>query len=128
MARNTPRWVPESEKQVDDHVKKFRDSLRRIAVRFAHHSRADSIDAVHVDDAYTALQRYGLSRYPWWKRPELKTGVGAVLITFALAGPDVFPLFFEDAAKQKTVAISVLAVCGILGAFLGLWGWFQNRL
>lgn len=97
-------------------------------MRFAHHSRADSIDAVHVDEAYSALQRYGLRREVWWNRSELKTGIGAILVTLALSGPDVFPLFFDDAVRQKAVAIAVLVLCGISGAILGLWGWFQNRL
>lgn len=124
----SPRWVKESEGKVSEYVKKFQDSLRRIAIRFAHHARADSIDAIHVDEAFEALVLMGLKRQPWWKRSELTITISGVFIGIAVACPDFVPLIFKSPTVQEPIAIGTILVCGVLGGIFYLWGWFQGKL
>jgi len=95
MARRTPRAPKPTEDREEEYVADFRKNLRRIAIRLAHHQKSTIVDLPHIDEAFNVLCRIGISRQPWWKRPEFDTTIGGGFVAVALAAPDLLPVVCE---------------------------------
>ena len=98
-------------------------------MRFAHQARADTVDSVHVDEAFDALVKFGLKRLVWWRRPQFKITVGAFLIGAALACPDLMPLVIKNNPELEwSVTVALFIVFSLLSIWFNIWGWYQGRL
>lgn len=125
MASPSPRWLKAAETHADLLVENFDIDLRGIARSIARHQNAEAVLRNHVDEAFDCLARAGLKRLTWWRRPEFEVGFGSFIFGLALASPDVLGVWFPNSADVIRAAMASLA---ILGAGIGIHGWFRGRL
>ena len=129
MAKEKPTWPLPSTSHATRLSDGFKQDLKDVASTLASHDRVDQVSKKHVDDAFNILSQVGLRRVPWWKRPELETGVGAFFIGAALACPDVLPVFFPQTWLSKQgVTAGAVAACFVVGSILSMRGWYRGRL
>jgi len=111
--------------------KTFERNLRDVAISLAEHDQVEVASPKHVDLAFGVLASVGLTSIPWYKRPELKMGLGA--FCFGLSGwigdvvnglGDYFPIF----AWLKQFVGLMIGVCLVIGVVFVVWGWFGRRL
>lgn len=119
-----PGWPTRSSARANKLVEDFKMHLRAVADNLAKHDRVDSISEKHVDEAYAALARLGLTSRPWYRRPDFETAVGAVLIGGASALPDWVALFAPESLKNALSAGGVVALL-VIGASLTAHGWIR---
>ncbi|MCG8584968.1 MAG: hypothetical protein MI757_09680 [Pirellulales bacterium] len=124
-----PRWNKEATDQAKALSEDVRENVRKIAVRFARHEQCESVTVRHVDEAYFALCRSGLKRWPIWKRPSAEIGLGTFLFGLTFGVPDMMSLALDSQAKGFRVACiaAILALIASGGAFV-VHGWYRDQL
>ena len=91
------------------------------------HDGAETLDCRHIDEAFHCLSRLGLQRRVWWKRPQFKVTLAAILAGVGLAAPDFAPVMVE-AHQIKPTIYAVCIIAAVLSIWLYAWAWFQDRL
>ena len=120
----SPRWLPESQKAAEEARKDYDKNVRRIAVRLAHHAKAERVLAQHVHQAVQCLHESGLKKRPWYQRPEAEISAGFTCMGLAWGSPDVCASLFGEGNR---ISVGVLVAGLLIGIFLVIHGWTRGR-
>lgn len=124
----SPSWSEQSNKQRESHITGFRTVLSSVASAFAEHDHMEWVSTWHVDEAYRALSKCGLSRRPWV--PDFCVSLGALLVGLSLSMPTFLGRILPDKSQwEGTIWVQVCVFAGFLvaGSLVWLGGW-QSRL
>lgn len=125
---NSPRWPTETTQRLNQLCELFKSNLKTVAESFAKHENAEAVLVRHVEEAYAALARLGLTSRRWYERTEFWTGIGGLLIGLAFALPDLLAAFMDDSAKRTGVTIGAIVVMGLIGIFFYAFAWARGSL
>jgi len=122
-----PKWPRRTKALLGELSTEYKDNLRRISVRLARSERAEVVLERHLVEAFEAIAKLGIRRYPWYKRPATEYGVGTFLVGFAYATPSVVNSVWETLPAAGAVAeYAVMATSFVVGCFFALHGWFRG--
>lgn len=104
----------------------FENNVKAMADSLARHELSESVSPKHVDHAFEALSRIGLSRRRWTDRAEAQTALGSFLVGFAFACPSAIALLFPT-AHADSIAVALLVAFAVVGVFFFVRGWYLGK-
>lgn len=123
----TTRWATAAREREKSLMKGVQENLRTVAECFATHEQAETVSPKHVDEAFNGIARLGLTQRPWIDRPETEITVGAALVGFAFALPDVVNVLFAG-TQPNGLETAALVTCFTLGVIGFTHGHYRARM
>lgn len=120
-----PKWSAQARRVRDHRSRTFTEVLSDVATDLARHANLDSVSVPHVDEAYRAIARCGLSRTPWYRSSEFATSLGALLVGCSFSSFGLLTKLLPESLSQW--AWPIFAVTFVIGAAILLLGW-KSRL
>jgi hypothetical protein len=93
----------------------------------ARHEKAEFVLTRHVDKAFEALGRLGLTIKPWYKRPELEVSGGLLLLGLGVNSQDIITGLFGHTDRIDTIVCGVMIGLFVAGAVLWAHGWVRGN-
>lgn len=123
-----PRWPKTVIEYTADVAEQFKRHLKEIAHACAKHDKSEYVCAKHVDQAFEALERTGLTHRKAQNRPEVEFGIGVAFLTTAGSVPDyitgLFPLWSSSTKDGWETGIMVTMI--LTGCFLMGHAWIRG--
>lgn len=107
--------------------REFAEEINGISECLASYDQAASVAETHVDQAYQALARAGLSRRKWLDQPESLQALGALFVGFAFACPDAVTVLVSE-ERSNAVAAGMFVGSFLFGALLWMFGAYKSKL
>jgi len=120
-----PKLTGEANRRIRELLAEFRQNLSAVAETLARDHKTERTNEIHIDQAYQVLRLAGMSRLPWYKRPESETGLAGALIGLCFSVPDVIGLWWPD---SPAIAKGVLVALAFSGVVVFVHGVLRGRI